>query len=120
MYKKTFPLFILLSSTSTLVCCVLPALFVTFGFGATFASLVANVPQLVWLSENKLGLFIFAAFMLALGGLMQWRARNEPCPIDPEVARACMKTRRWSLGFYIFSVIIYFIGFAFAYLLPLF
>lgn len=120
MSKKTFPLFILLSSTSTLVCCVLPALFVTFGFGATFASLVTNIPQLVWLSENKAALFIFAATMLVAGGVMQWRAKDEPCPLDPELARACTKTRRRSLGLYIFSVTVYFIGFGFAYLLPLF
>ena len=43
----------LLSSAGTLVCCVLPAVLVTLGAGASLAGLVTAIPQLVWLSEHK-------------------------------------------------------------------
>jgi hypothetical protein len=118
--KRSFPFLVLFTSASTLVCCALPALFVTLGLGATFASLISAVPQLVWLSEHKPTLFIFSAIMLAIGGIMQWRAKDAPCPIEPELRRSCLRARRFSLGFYLLSVLIYLIGFSFAYLLPLF
>jgi hypothetical protein len=35
----------LLASTSTLICCALPALFVALGAGATFASMVNAFPS---------------------------------------------------------------------------
>jgi len=57
------------SSFSTLVCCALPAALVSLGAGAALASVVAAVPQLVWLSEHKIQLFEFAGLMLVLSGV---------------------------------------------------
>ncbi len=51
----------LLASSGTLVCCVLPALMVALGAGATLAGLVTAVPQLIWLSEHKVEVFTVAA-----------------------------------------------------------
>jgi hypothetical protein len=109
----------LFTSGSTLICCALPALLVSIGSGATLVSLVSHVPQLVWMSENKLMLFVVAGVMLALAGWLQWRARFLPCPIDPELARQCTKTRVQSRRVYLFSVLIYLVGFVFAFVLPL-
>lgn len=103
-------------STGTLLCCALPALLVTLGLGAALAGLVTAVPQLVWFSEHKDGFFLFAALMLAAGGVMQWRARSLPCPADPALARACRKTRRVSLILYGAALGVYATGFFFAYL----
>jgi hypothetical protein len=58
----------LFASSGTLVCCALPALLVAVGAGAALSSLVSAVPQLVWISEHKLGVFSFAAVMLAFAG----------------------------------------------------
>ena len=44
----------LFASSSTLICCALPALLVALGAGAALSSLVSAVPQLVVLSEHKL------------------------------------------------------------------
>jgi hypothetical protein len=110
----------LFTSVSTLFCCALPALFVTLGLGASFASLISTVPQLIWLSEHKIALFIFSAVMLLLGGWLQWRAKDAPCPTDPELRDSCLRARRFSLGFYIFSLAIYLIGFFFAFIIQLF
>ena len=109
----------LFASGSTLVCCALPALLVALGAGAALSSLVSAVPQLVWLSEHKVGLFTGVAVMLALSGFMQWRARSLPCPVDPALAAACTRTRKFSNRVYLFSLSIYLVGAWFAFIAPL-
>jgi hypothetical protein len=71
----------LFGSFSTLICCALPALFVTLGAGATLAGLVSHVPQLIWLSEHKIALFVFSGALLIIAGIARYRTRNAPCPI---------------------------------------
>ena len=117
--SKFAALLSLLTSSGTLVCCALPALLVTLGAGAALSSLVAAVPQLVWLSEHKESLFVAATVMLALAGFMQWRARTLPCPADPALAAACMRTRTMSLRIYAVSLAIFLIGGFFAFIAPL-
>lgn len=94
----------LFTSGGTLVCCALPALMVSLGAGATLAGLVATFPQLIWLSEHKVPLFVAAAAMLATAGVMQWQARLRPCPADERLARTCMRTRRLSTWIYAISI----------------
>lgn len=106
----------LLLSTGTLLCCALPAMLVALGLGAALAGLVTAVPQLVWFSAHKDAFFVFAFFMLAFGGAMQWRARLLPCPADPALAAACARTRRFSVFVYAAALLIYATGFFFAYL----
>jgi hypothetical protein len=117
--KKIWNFFALFGATSTLLCCALPTLFVALGMGATVAGVVSAVPQIVWLSERKGFLFIGCGVMLALSGWLQWRARNEPCPIDPELAKACKTGRAWSLRIYVISTLLFFVGLLFAYIAPL-
>lgn len=105
----------LLTSSGTLICCALPALFVTLGLGAAFGGFVSAFPQLIWLSEHKIALFVFAGAMLSVAGFFQWRARYAPCPIDPALARACLKTRRLSRIIYFISLAVYLTGFFFAF-----
>jgi hypothetical protein len=107
------------TSAGTLICCALPAALVALGAGAALTALVGAVPQLVWLSEHKDALFAVAAAMLALAGLMQWRARTAPCPIDPSQRAACLSARRLSRGVYLGSVAVFLVGGFFAYLAPL-
>lgn len=105
----------LLTSSSTLVCCALPALLVTLGMGATLGSLVTVFPQLQWLSLHKVELFSFSAVMLIIAGYFQYRARFASCPIDPVLARTCMRTRHISAIIYSISVVIFLIGYFFAF-----
>ena len=109
----------LLASSGTLLCCALPALLVALGAGTTLASLIAHVPQLVWLSEHKAGIFLLATVMLATAGCMQWRVRCLPCPADPVLAAACRRTRRTALVVYCVSVGIFLTGGFFAFIAPL-
>ncbi len=108
----------LLASSGTLVCCALPALLVALGAGAVLSSLVLAVPQLVWLSEHKEGLFIAAGLMLAASGWLQWLNRTAPCPTDPALRSACLRTRRTSARVYGVSVLVYAVGGWFAFVQP--
>lgn len=108
----------LFSSTGTLICCALPALLVSLGLGAVMAGLAGNVPGLIWLSENKTIVFGFAGAMLMFNGLLIWRNRNAPCPIDPKLRDACISGRKFSLNIYFVSVGIFMIGSFFAFIAP--
>jgi hypothetical protein len=90
------PTLALFTSFGTLICCALPALFVAVGMGAAVAGMVSAVPQLVWLSDHKLGVFGISAVMIGLAWGMHYAARNAPCPADPAQARACSGLRRFS------------------------
>jgi len=107
------------TSGGTLICCALPALLVALGAGAALASLVGAVPQLVWISEHKTGVFTLAGAMLAAAGWLQYRARFLPCPADPALAAACTRQRRVSLAIYLVSLAIFAIGGFFAFVAPL-
>jgi hypothetical protein len=105
------------SSFSTLLCCALPALLVSVGAGATLASLITAVPQLVWISEHKIPLFAFAGLMLVLSAISTYRNRNAPCPADPAQAKSCLRLRRLSARIFYLSSIVYVIGFFFAFVI---
>jgi len=110
------PTLSLFTSFGTLICCALPALLVSLGMGAALAGIVSTAPWLVALSDNKEIVFAVAGIMLAGAAFMQWRGRNAPCPADPAQAKACTRLRRVSVGILIFSVLIYAVGFFFAFL----
>ena len=115
---KHLSLLSLFTSGGTLICCALPALFVSLGAGAVMASVVTSVPQIVWFSEHKLGVFIFAGMMLSISGFIQWKARSLPCPSDKALAELCNKTRVNSLRVYFFSVCVFLIGGFMAFVAP--
>lgn len=109
----------LLASSGTLVCCVLPAVMVSLGAGAALAGLVTAVPQLIWLSEHKAGVFGLAFGMLALSGVSLWHARSLPCPADARLARHCQHLRRCSVLLWAFALACTTIGATFTFLLPI-
>lgn len=109
----------LFTSSSTLICCALPALLVAFGAGAALSSLVAAVPQLVWFSDHKAEVFFVATMMLVASGVLQLRSRYLPCPSNPDLAEACRHTRQRSLWIYLASAIVFLVGGFFAFIAPL-
>ena len=108
----------LVASSGTLVCCVLPAAMVALGAGAALAGIVTAVPQLIWLSDHKAGVFGFAFAMLALSGGLLWRARRLPCPADPRLARTCRQLRLASVTLWSIAVACTILGATFAFVLP--
>lgn len=109
------PTLALFASASTLVCCALPALLITLGAGAVMAGLTANIPGLIWLTEHKVELFIFSGAMLLLAALVKWLNRNAPCPIDPQLAKACSFWRRAGTIILGIAIVCYLLGGFFAF-----
>jgi hypothetical protein len=109
----------LFATSSTLVCCAIPALLVALGAGAALSTLVSVFPQIVWLSEHKEALFAFSAAALIVSGWIQWRNRAAPCPVDPALRYACLRTRKISRRVYFASLAIFAVGGWFAFVQPL-
>lgn len=116
--KKLFPSITLFLSASTLICCALPALFVTLGAGATFVSLLGIFPQLIWFSEHKTAIFIVAGLCIALNFVVR-AITPEQCPTDPLLSAECTKARRISTVLLYTSAALYGVGVFFALLAPL-
>ena len=119
MDDKTSNYFSLFASTSTLICCALPAVFVTLGAGATFASLISAAPFLITLSQYKISITLFALVMIVVAGIVNYRTARLPCPLDPELGRACMQTRQRSQNLYFVSTGIFVFATFFTYVVPL-
>ena len=117
LWRQTIlPTLSLFTSVGTLLCCALPALLVTLGMGAALAGVIGTVPWITAISDYKEWVFAGAGAMLAAAAFMQWRARYAPCPADAAKAKACARLRKFSWGILIFSIVIYVIGFFFAFL----
>jgi hypothetical protein len=108
----------LFATSSTLVCCAIPALLVALGAGAALSSLVSVFPQVVWLSEHKEALFAISGAALAASGWIQWRNRTAPCPVEPRLRDACLRTRKASRRVYFVSLGVYMVGGWFAFVQP--
>jgi len=110
--------FSLFTSVSTLICCALPALLVSVGMGAAVAGLVSSVPQLVWLSEHKVWVFLFSGVLLIMSGLALYKTKDLPCPVDPRKREACIRGRKLSSAILILTAICFSVGLFFAFLAP--
>lgn len=116
--KGLVPYLSLFTSFSTLICCALPALLVALGMGAALASTVSTFPQLIWISEHKVGVFVFAGAMLAATYLLRRFAADRSCPLEPGLAAACTKSRKYSAIVFRFSCAMYLVGAFFAFVAP--
>lgn len=117
IYRQTiFPILTLFTSVGTLLCCALPALLVTLGAGAALAGFIAVAPWITAISKYKVVIFFVAGILLALSSYFLWVNRNAPCPVDEKQAKACMFLRKFSLYTIIVSIVIYIVGFFFAFL----
>lgn len=103
-------------TSSTLLCCALPILLVSLGFGAAVASLNYAIPELVFLAEHKLWTLSFSALLLSFLAWVIWRP-NQHCPADATLAAHCQTAKRWNKRIFWLSVSIWGIGFFFSVLL---
>lgn len=106
---------VLFTSTTTLVCCALPILLVSLGFGAVSAAMFANLPFLVELAHYKVWLFLGSAVLILLAGWALYRP-GRVCPTDPVLAANCQRADRWNRWFLGISASFWVIGFTAAYL----
>lgn len=112
-YLKWVALFV---ASGTLLCCALPILLVTLGFGAVVASLNYNIPGLIFLAENKIWTLTISALILMVLAWVIWRP-NQHCPSDPTLSALCQKSKLWNKKIFWLSSMIWFIGFFTSYLL---
>ncbi len=110
------PSITLFTSLSTLICCALPVLLVTFGMGASLASFISIFPWIIVLSKYKLQIFFLAGLCLLISSYLYWKGKDAPCPSDPIQAKICSKLRIFNLFILSTSLITYFIGFFFTFL----
>jgi hypothetical protein len=117
--KENLPsLVALLASSSTLICCALPALLVLLGAGASLANFITIFPFFIVLSKNKILISIIATVTLSLAGYLNYKTYHMPCPADPTLSKQCMQTRKRSVYIYIISVFIFIFATIFTYVLP--
>jgi len=117
LWRQTLlPSLSLFTSIGTLLCCALPALLVTLGMGAVLAGLIGSMPWITAISDYKAVVFAVAGGLIALAGLVQWRARHAPCPADPKKAKACARLRKASWLILGIAAFLYAVGFFFAFI----
>ncbi|HEX2859245.1 MAG TPA: hypothetical protein VHP58_03500 [Alphaproteobacteria bacterium] len=112
------PMLGLFTSMGTLVCCVLPLVFVSLGMGAALIGLVSAAPWLVWLSAHKYWVFALSGVMIAVSWYSVWRQRYVPCPADKRLAKACQRLRTFSWVMVGIATCLWGLGFTVAILLP--
>ena len=108
----------LFTSFGTILCCALPSLLVSIGMGAIVAGFVGAFPQIVWLSENKILVFSLSGILILISCGLLYINRSASCPIDPNQAKACAVSRKWSIRIVALSTILWVCGFFFAFLAP--
>lgn len=116
MKEKILSLLALFTSTGTLVCCALPALFVSLGMGAAVAALVSTAPWLVTLSRHKVWIFTGSGLLIAASFfLVHAVPRFEKSPAVCDVP-GTSRLQRFSRPTLWASLVIYLIGICMAYL----
>ena len=118
MQDKSANFLSLFASSSTLICCALPSLFVVIGAGASFANLITVFPFLIVLSQYKLYITSFALVMVFFAGYVNYKTYYMPCPLDPDLGRLCMQTRKRSRYIYYVSVALFTFASLFTYIIP--
>jgi len=111
-------LFTLFLSTGTLLCCVLPILFVSLGLGAAVASLISDFPIIITLFQYQIWIFIASAGLLTLTAWLLWRS-SRSCPADPKLAALCGRIQVWNKRIFGLALVIWLIGFTVTYIILL-
>lgn len=106
----------LFTSTGTLICCALPSAIAALAGGAAVASLVSTLPWLVEISRYKDWIFLAAALMILVSGILVYRPKSKvACSLTG--GRGCEIAGRWTKGMFWISASIFAFGAFFAYAL---
>jgi len=105
----------LFTSTGTLICCALPILFVSLGFGASVAAITSSFPLIITLSQYKIWIFIISGSLLIVSAWAIKRTKSQ-CPVNTELGELCHRAKIFNRRIWQFAVLIWLIGFIAAYL----
>jgi mercuric ion transport protein len=114
--QRTLSWITLLASAGTLLCCALPILMVSLGFGAVVATLTSSLPALVTLAEYEPWMFSVSALLLGITAWVLW-FRPQQCPSDPALAERCAKAGAWNRKVFWMAAVVWVVGFTATYLL---
>ncbi len=108
-----FSTFVLLASSSTLICCALPIILVSLGLSSVVVALNLEWPFLSNFAEDKLWIFLLSG-----GLLLGWQLNSSRnlCPADPKLAASCKRIKKWSTRLFIGAICVWVIGFIAAYI----
>ena len=110
--------FALLSSSSTLLCCAIPAILVSMGAGAVFANIISVFHALTVISRFKVEITIMTFIILVAVGVLHSKTAKMPCPADPSLGRACLKSRKRSRIVYYLSCSVFGTASIFTFIVP--
>lgn len=111
---------ILVTSFSTLICCALPILLVSLGFGSVVASIYGDyLPFLTWFGRNSVLTFGLTGLILIIAVYALYRP-GRSCPSDPELAAACASANKWNQRLLILAIFVWLVGGFTALVLPYF
>ncbi len=118
--EKVVSFLSLLGSTSTVLCCALPALLSVIAGGAAVGSLVSAFPWLIPLSKQKDWIFLGAGALLTLNAILTFYPKGKvACSITG--GRGCEVAGRFTKTVFWISLSLYSIGAFAAYaLVPVF
>jgi len=105
----------LFAAGGTLLCCALPIVLVTLGFGSVVAAVTSNFPLLISLATHKVWVFTVSGVLLLLSAWLMYRP-GRTCPSDPALARTCLRAQTWNQRVFWGAALIWCIGFFAAYL----
>lgn len=109
---KIISFFALFGSTSTLLCCALPAALAAVAGGAAVGTMISAFPWLILLSRHKAWLFLGSGLLILFNVILVFRPKGKvACSIAGgngcEVAGSFQKWITWiAMAFYAISVFI--------------
>lgn len=109
----------LFMSFGTLICCVLPIVFVSLGLGVALTGLFSQFPILITLSQHKIWIFLTSAALLTGVAWLLWGSPRS-CPADPKLAALCERMYPWNKRIFWVALTVWIIGTSVTYIiLPL-
>ena len=115
--EKSVQFFALFTSSGTLLCCALPAATAAVAGVTAVTSMLSALPWLIPLSRHKIWIFIISGLLIIISAVFTFRKQNHNPQCDIDGGEGCKTASGFSKFMFYFSLIIYLIGFFFAYLL---
>ena len=114
MREKIVSFFSLFGSTTTLLCCALPATLSIIAGGAAVGSLISVFPWLIPISKHHNWIFLIAGILLFVNGIFVIKPKGKvACSITG--GKGCEVAGSFSKWMFWVSIVLYTIGAFFAY-----
>lgn len=114
MKQNMVNFFALFTSTSTLLCCALPAVIATFAGGAAVGTLLITFPWLIPISHHKEWIFLVSGLLIGMSSILTFRPQSQlACSVTG--GKGCEVAGRFTKFLFWGAVAIYGTGIFFSY-----